>query len=182
MMKRGLWFAAALCVSGFSVPAHAEMVLKSESITEGQTLNDNQVYNGFGCTGKNLSPQLSWTGVPDGTKSLAITIYDPDAPTGSGWWHWLAYNIPVSTSALNEGASLTKMPEGTVEGLTDYGTPGFGGACPPVGDKPHHYIVTLFALDVDKLDVDAKATAAMIGFNLNTHMVEKVTLTGVYGR
>ena len=94
-----------------------------------------QVYNGFGCTGKNLSPQLSWDKAPSGTKSFAITAYDPDAPTGSGWWHWIAFNIPASVNSLDSGASGNSMPAGTVESRTDYGSTGFGGACPPVGDK-----------------------------------------------
>ncbi|MCB1651157.1 MAG: YbhB/YbcL family Raf kinase inhibitor-like protein [Alphaproteobacteria bacterium] len=162
--------------------ARAEMVLSSESIQEQGMLSMDQVFNGFGCQGKNLSPQLSWEGAPEGTKSLAVTIYDPDAPTGSGWWHWVAFNMPADTQGLAEGASGASMPEGTVESRTDFGSIGFGGACPPVGDKPHRYIVSVFALDTDRLDLDAQTPAAQVGYYLNAHTIEKAVLTGLYSR
>ena len=172
-------FTVFLC--GIST-AHAKIELTSTDITDGGVLKTAQVFNGFGCTGENISPQLSWTGVPENTKSLAITIYDPDAPTGSGWWHWLAFNIPTTAESIASGASLKSMPDGTIESRTDYGAAGFGGACPPVGDKPHRYIVTLYALNTDKLDLDANATAAMVGFSLNATMIEKTSITATFGR
>ena len=113
-----------------------------------------------------------------------MTLYDPDAPTGSGWWHWVMYDIPSSVNKLPAGAGdPTKgwMPGVTV-GTTDFGTKGYGGPCPPQGDPPHHYVFTVHALDVEKLDVPDGATAAFIGFNLHAHRLDSATLTGVYGR
>src|SRR5262249_32013324 len=138
--------------------------LESPSIKPGATLNEAQVFNSFGCSGKNLSPALQWSGAPAGTKSFAVTLYDPDAPTGSGWWHWVVFNIPASTTSLPEGAGSTDgahLPAGAAQGKTDFGAPGFGGACPPPGDKPHRYIFTVYALKTDKLDASADASPAM---------------------
>lgn len=162
--------------------ARAEMVLRSADIAEGQTLSNAQVYSGFGCTGDNISPDLSWGGVPDNAKSLAVTIYDPDAPTGSGWWHWVVFNMPASATFLETGASGEAMPEGSIESMTDYGAPGFGGACPPPGDAPHHYIVTLYALDIEKLDLGEAIPAAQVGYFLNAHKIETASITALYGR
>ncbi|MFZ5564978.1 MAG: YbhB/YbcL family Raf kinase inhibitor-like protein [Thermodesulfobacteriota bacterium] len=160
-----------------------EFTLKSDAL-KGQ-LTQDQVYSGFGCSGKNISPALSWTDAPAGTKSFAVTMYDPDAPTGSGWWHWIIFNIPADVRALpsdagNPGKKLA--PAGSVQSLTDFGAPGFGGACPPPGDKPHRYIFTVHALNVEKLDLDAKTPPAMAGFTLNQHTIAKASLMAYYGR
>lgn len=159
--------------------------LESPGLADGATLPQAQVYSGFGCTGDNLSPPLRWSGVPAGTKSLAITLYDPDAPTGSGWWHWVVFNLPATTTELaaNAGSSDGKLlPAGAVQGRTDYGVPGFGGACPPEGHPPHRYQLTLFALDIDALPLDGNASAAMVGFYLNAHAIDKATMTWHFGR
>lgn len=174
--------AILVMVVVFPVLARAEMVLRSADVVDGGTLANAQVFNSFGCTGENKSPALSWDGVPEGTKSLAITVYDPDAPTGSGWWHWVAFNIPVGTTMLEAGASLTSMPEGVIESRTDYGVPGFGGACPPEGDESHRYIFTLHALNVEKLDLDVQASGAMVGYFLGAHSLGTASITATYGR
>jgi Raf kinase inhibitor-like YbhB/YbcL family protein len=112
-------------------------------------------------------------------------VYDPDAPTGSGWWHWVIFNIPADTTELatDAGNPQKKLaPKGSVQSVTDYGMAGFGGACPPKGDKPHRYIFTVFALDVPKLDLDEKANAALVGFMLTGHAIEKASLISYYGR
>ncbi len=163
------------------------MTLTSPDMAEGATIANEQVFKGFGCTGGNVSPALSWSGAPEGTKSFAVTIYDPDAPTGSGWWHWVVYNLPAGTNSLpkNAGDPAKKlMPEGAVQSRTDFGAPGYGGPCPPPGRKPHHYHITVFALDVDKLPnaKDEQASAALVGFDLHFHTLAKATLTGIYGR
>jgi Raf kinase inhibitor-like YbhB/YbcL family protein len=145
------------------------------------TFAQTQVANTFGCSGGNVSPQLSWTGAPAGTKSFAITIYDPDAPTGSGWWHWVAVNIPASVTQLASGASPGKMPAGTIETRTDFGKPGYGGPCPPPGET-HHYIFTIYALKVDKLDLDAQASGAMAGFMIRSNSLGSATFTVTFGR
>lgn len=143
-----------------------------------------QVYNGFGCTGENISPDLAWENVPKGTESFAVTLYDPDAPTGSGWWHWVVYNIPADVRGLKAGSSGMKerMPKGAVEGKTSYGAPGFGGACPPVGDTPHRYILTVYALDTAVLDLGAGSAPELVGFYLNAHAIAKASLMAYYGR
>ena len=136
-------------------------------------------FNGFGCTGKNLAPAMHWLGVPAGTRSFAITVYDPDAPTGSGWWHWVVINLPVSTHSLPEGGAL---PSGARGVHNDFGTTTWGGPCPPVGDKPHHYVFTVYALDVPQLDVPENATAALAGFMVHGHVLGKAQQTLTYGR
>src|SRR5471032_2054390 len=122
---------------GLAGLAHgADFTLSSSDIAEGKTLSSHHVFQGFGCVGDNRSPQLSWHGAPAGTKSYAVTVYDPDAPTGSGWWHWVVYNIPADVTELPAGAGNAggQLPAGAAQGHTDFGTSGFGGACPPAGD------------------------------------------------
>jgi hypothetical protein len=149
---------------------------------EGQ-LTKVQEFNGFGCNGENKSPELHWTNAPKGTKSFALTVYDPDAPTGSGWWHWLVINIPSKITTIKTNASALKaLPKGALETLTDYGKSGFGGACPPKGDKPHAYLFTLYALDTDKLEVKETSDSALVGYMINSHTLEKTTLISYYGR
>jgi len=158
--------------------------LTSPTIKSG-VLTQEQEYNGFGCTGANQSPALNWTPGPEGTKSYALTLYDPDAPTGSGWWHWVVYNIPASVTELPADAGNADgklLPQGAVQGRTDYGTHAFGGACPPKGDEPHHYIFTVYALKTDKLDIPPEASAALIGFMIHGNSLGKAIFTARYGR
>jgi Raf kinase inhibitor-like YbhB/YbcL family protein len=163
----------------------ATFTLTSTDVHQGQMIPSANVFNGMGCSGNNLSPALAWSGAPAGTKSFAVTMYDPDAPTGSGWWHWVVYNIPATAVSLPAGAGdpgKTLLPSGATQGNTDFGAAGYGGPCPPPGDKPHHYHITVYALDVDKLAVPASATAAYVGFNLHAHTLAKAELTALYGR
>lgn len=142
-------------------------------------------YHGFGCKGQNISPQLSWQGAPAGTKSFAITVYDPDAPTGSGWWHWVVFNIPANVDGLVKGAGDPKAnlaPPGVVQSRTDYAQFGYGGPCPPKGAKAHRYLFTVYALKVAKLPLDKNAPAAMVGFYLHQNMIGKAVLKAYYGR
>lgn len=148
---------------------------------QGQIAND-QVFNSFGCTGKNISPHLSWNNAPAGTKSFAITVYDPDAPTGSGWWHWVVFNIDKSVDTIKTGASNKSMPTAAIESSTSYGSKGFGGACPPKADKPHRYIFTVHALDTEKIEQNADALPELIGFFLNSHVIAKASIMAYYGR
>ena len=164
--------------------AMAKFTLTSTDFTEGTTLANAQVFNEFGCKGGNVSPALAWSGAPAGTQSFALLMHDPDAPTGSGWWHWIVYNIPPGTSALAAGAGDPKkgqMPAGAVQGRNDYGSAGYGGPCPPPG-SPHHYNFTLYAVKVAKLEVPQGASAALIGFNARAHALGEARLTGMYGR
>jgi Raf kinase inhibitor-like YbhB/YbcL family protein len=166
-----------------SLSLAASFSLKTNSFDPKKPLPDKQVFNGFGCSGENISPALEWENAPKGTKSFAITVYDPDAPTGSGWWHWTVANIPSDVSSIAEGASNNKkLPKGAVEGRTDFGKPGFGGACPPPGDKPHRYIFTVHALKTEKLDVNEDGSGALFGFNINANSIGKASFTVKYGR
>ena len=175
---------AVAALGAASVAQAAGFTLSSPTIKPGSTLTKAQVFNGFGCTGDNISPELKWSGAPAGTKSFAVTVYDPDAPTGSGWWHWVVINIPGDATGLAEGAgsAVGKLPAGSMQARTDFGSAGFGGACPPQGDKPHRYIFTVYALKTDKLDVPADATAALVGFMINANKLGSATFTAKYGR
>ncbi len=179
-----LAFVLAPAVLGAASMAQAFQVT-SPDMEQGGTLQAAQVFKGFGCEGGNRSPALSWSGEPAGTKSFAITLYDPDAPSGSGWWHWTVVNLPASVHSLPAGAgdaTGSGLPAGAVQGRTDFGVSAFGGACPPAGDKPHRYVLTVWALKTDKLPVDAAAPGAMVGFMLNGNVLGKATLTATYGR
>ncbi|WP_456402602.1 YbhB/YbcL family Raf kinase inhibitor-like protein [Hydrogenimonas sp.] len=170
-----MWMSLSLLAGGFT--------LKSPDISGQLTME--QVYNGFGCSGENISPELSWSGAPKGTKSFAVTLYDPDAPTGSGWWHWIVFNIPADVHRLPRGAgdpAKRLLPKGAVQSVTDFGKPGFGGACPPVGDRAHRYIFTVYALDVATLPLGPQSAPALVGFMLEKHALAKASLIAYYGR
>lgn len=157
--------------------------LKSKDI--GGQATEKQVFKGFGCTGENISPQLSWENIPEGTKSFAVTMYDPDAPTGSGFWHWVVFDIPASTTELKSDAgNLSKnlAPAGCIQGKTDFGQAGYGGPCPPVGHGFHEYLITVYALKVDKLGIDQNASPAYVGFNLYANTIAKASLVMYYKR
>ncbi|HZE08185.1 MAG TPA: YbhB/YbcL family Raf kinase inhibitor-like protein [Gemmatimonadaceae bacterium] len=157
--------------------------LRAPDLLSAGRIAASHVYNGMGCSGQNISPMLVWSNPPAGTKSFAVTIYDPDAPTGSGWWHWVMYNIPANTTSLAAGAGNGRnAPRGSVQGTTDFGTRGYGGPCPPPGDAPHHYHIKVFALKIDKIDAPGNATAAFIGFNLNANKLATAEIIGRYGR
>lgn len=177
-MKKFILILALTSMSMFA----ADFKLTSSTIKDGGTLINKHVFNSFGCTGENVSPALKWENAPAGTKSFAVTVYDPDAPTGSGWWHWTLVNIPANVTELKEGASSKALPKGAVEGRTDFGKPGFGGACPPPGDKPHRYIITVYALKTDKLDVNGEASGALVGYNINFATLAKASITATFSR
>jgi len=165
--------------------ASTGFALSSTDIEADSVISNKHVFDGSGCSGANISPALSWTGAPAGTKSLAITCYDPDAPTGSGFWHWVVYDIPADVTSLDTGAGndgSRSLPAGAKQGFTDYSTRGWGGPCPPPGDKPHRYIFTIFALSVDKLGVPENATAAGIGFELHANELARASFTARFGR
>jgi len=156
--------------------------LFSEDFKDGDTLPEAQVFNGMGHRGGNISPQLAWADAPAGTRSVVVTLYDPDAPTGSGWWHWVVANVPASCSELPRGCGSGQggLPRGAVQTRTDFGSSGYGGAAPPPGG-PHRYIFTVHALKVDQIDVNETSSGAMVGFLVHMHSLGNASLTTHYG-
>jgi Raf kinase inhibitor-like YbhB/YbcL family protein len=181
---RALMLGAAVLFS--AAPAFAAgFTVTTPDFKSGGTIPLAQVFKGFGCTGANRSPALSWSGEPAGTKSFAVTMYDPDAPTGSGWWHWTVFNIPPSVHRLAAGAGdagSKSLPKGAGEGRTDFGFSHYGGPCPPVGDPPHHYEITVYALKAAKLPLNPTSSGALVGFMLHFNTLESARVTGLYGR
>lgn len=180
-MRLSLLLSPLMIAGALSLHA-GEFTLHSNDLS-GQ-LTKTQEFSGFGCDGKNISPELHWSDAPKGTKSFAFTVYDPDAPTGSGWWHWVVFNIPSTVTSLPAGFGDTakKQMSQAVQSITDFGKTGFGGACPPKGDRPHRYMFTVHALNVDHLDLDEKASPALVGYMINTHSLQKATIVSYYGR
>ena len=182
-MKRTL-LAAAL-VAAATLAQAAGFKLSSPDIKAGAMMPKRFEYKGFGCEGDNQSPALKWSGAPKGAKSFAVTMYDPDAPTGSGWWHWMVINLPADVNELKPDAGAVggaNLPKGASHARIDYGVAGWGGTCPPQGDKPHRYVFTVYALKVDKLELPADATAALTGFMINGNALGKASFTAKYGR
>ncbi len=182
MKKSNLIFGLALILSS-TVCAQSTFTLSSNDLGGEATVNEE--FNGFGCTGENQSPQLSWKNAPEGTKSFAVTMYDPDAPTGSGWWHWVVFDIPSNTNELVSGAGNIKLnltPEGTVQSITDYGANGYGGPCPPEGHGLHQYIITVYALKTDKLGLNESTNPAVVGYYLWNNTLAKASIVTYYKR
>ncbi|WP_375485794.1 YbhB/YbcL family Raf kinase inhibitor-like protein [uncultured Jatrophihabitans sp.] len=152
----------------------------STDITDGGALSTPQVSGVMGAGGQDVSPQLSWSGAPEGTQSYAVTVYDPDAPTASGFWHWAAFNIPADVTELASNASKDGLPDGAVQLNNDARMPGYVGAAPPAGHGPHHYYVVVHAVDVPGLEIPEEATPAFLGFNLFSHTLGRATLVGTY--
>ena len=170
-----------LALTGCSQNQTQTFTLKSDDVGGQATLK--QVYSG--CGGQNQSPHLIWENAPEGTKSFAVTIYDKDAPTGSGWWHWLIFNIPAGVHELKTNAGNIKLniaPKGSVQSKTDFGQYGYGGPCPPKGHGIHQYLITVYALNKEKLDLDKDASPATVGFNLNFATIQKASIVMYYER
>ena len=182
------WMAGLIALCAFSGAAQAQnFELASADIAADASIAPRFAYNGMGCTGQNLSPGLNWQNPPPGTKSFALMVHDPDAPTGgAGFWHWVVVNIPATATGLAQGVGAPDGKDLAAAGAqqipTDFGTPGWGGPCPPMGDAPHRYNFTVYALNVDKLNLPANATASFAGFMLNSHAIAKASLTARYGR
>lgn len=184
-MFKSLKLIALLSLSISAAAQASSLTLSSNDIAQGEFMSKAQEFDGFGCNGDDLSPHLKWSNAPKGTKSFAITAYDPDAPTGSGWWHWQIVNIPANVSELATGAGSTTKnlaPKGSVQVANDYGSKGFGGACPPAGHGVHRYRFTVHALSVEKLDLPEDASGALAGFMINANTIESSTIESLYKR
>jgi hypothetical protein len=168
------------------LPAVPTFTVTSTDIAEGATLGAPQLSGAFGVPGgEDVSPQLSWTGAPEGTRSYTLTCYDPDAPTGSGFWHWAVTNIPASVTELPTGAGTpgsTDLPAGALTLANDGGTAGYIGAAPPEGHGEHRYYFTVHAVDVEALEVPDTASPAFLGFNLFSHTLGRATIVAVFQR
>lgn len=182
-INRWICIAALFFATASRAEEGGKFTLSSADLKPGKPVATAQILDTFGCSGENQSPALSWSHPPAGTRSFVLTVYDPDAPTGSGWWHWVVLDIPATTTSLPTaiGKSGT-LPAGARESRTDMGRPGYMGFCPPKGDKPHRYVFTLHALKVEKLAVADDATPALVGFNLNANRIGQASFTVKHGR
>jgi len=176
--------AAGFCV--LAAPALAGgFTLTTPAFRPGGTIPTTEVLNGLGCTGGNRSPALSWSGAPVGTESYAVTIYDSDAPGGRGWWHWTVFNIPANVRGLVAGAGTANsrtLPPGAGEGRTDFGFSHYGGPCPPAADRPHRYMITVYALKTPHLPLDARSSPAQVSVQLRGNVLAAAQIIGNYGR
>jgi Raf kinase inhibitor-like YbhB/YbcL family protein len=158
------------------LPPVPSFTVTSKDVVDGEPLDDLYIHPSVG--GKNLSPQLAWSGFPDETRGFVVTCYDPDAPTGSGFWHWLVVNLPRSVTELERG--VDPLPGGAFSVRNDFGDKVYGGSAPPPGDKVHRYVFAVHALDVDALEVTPEATPAYVGFNLAFHTLARATIRPTY--
>lgn len=180
-MKKQSLILAMSAIFSTSIFAQKTFTLTSKDL--GGETTKIQEFNGFGCSGENQSPQLSWKNAPEGTKSFAVTMYDPDAPTGSGFWHWVVVDIPANVNELVTNAGTKNLiPKGAIQSITDYGIKGFGGPCPPIGHGYHQYIITVYALKVNKLGTDENTNPAVVGFNLWNQTLAKASIVAYYKR
>jgi Raf kinase inhibitor-like YbhB/YbcL family protein len=181
-MKKLIMFMALIALSQITF---AQKTFTLSSKTLGGEATKLEEFNGFGCSGENQSPQLSWENAPEGTKSFAITMYDPDAPTGSGWWHWVVFDIEANVKELVKNAGNVAMnlaPENAIQSITNYGAKGYGGPCPPEGHGLHQYVITVHALKTEKLGLDENTNAAIVGYYLWNNTLAKASIVAYYHR
>lgn len=182
-MKKATFILGLFIFSLATACAQSTFTLSSDDI--GGQATKTEEFSGFGCTGDNQSPQLSWKNPPEGTKSFAITMYDPDAPTGSGWWHWVVFDIPSNINEIASNAGnieLNLMPKEAIQGMTNFGMNGYGGPCPPENHGLHQYIITVYALKTDKLGLDENTNPATVGYYLWNNTIAKASLVMYYER
>jgi len=160
------------------LPTVGAFTVTSADVADGQPMDQMFAHPGVG--GRNVSPQLSWSGFPAETRSFTVTCFDPDAPTPSGFWHWLLVNVPTSVTELAQGAGAEDPPAGALTLRNDYSTPGYGGPYPPEGDRPHRYFFVVHAVDVDALELTPDSSAAYASFNLAFHTLARAIITPTY--
>jgi Raf kinase inhibitor-like YbhB/YbcL family protein len=187
-VRTGLAAAAAMMAIAASAQAQQtqDFTLRSADVPADAKIAQTYAFNGFGCTGQNLSPALAWANPPEGTQSFAVMVHDPDAVTGgAGFWHWVVVDLPATSTGVARGAGTADgaaLPKPARQVATDFGSPGWGGPCPPAGDKPHRYVFTVYALKVSKLPVPPNPTASLAGFVINANALGKAQFTATYGR
>jgi Raf kinase inhibitor-like YbhB/YbcL family protein len=185
ILSRQVLAGCAMALSLTSVQSQT-FSLTSPDLPAGQAIGQSFAFNGFGCTGQNISPGLTWANPPAGTKSFAVMVHDPDAVTGgAGFWHWVVVDLPPNARGISRGAGKVEsqeFPEGTRQIASDFGVPAWGGPCPPAGDQAHRYDFTVYALKVGKLGVPQGATASLTGFLVNANALGKASFTSTYGR
>ncbi len=182
-MQKSIFISLLMFILNVNLFGQSTFTLESKTL--GGNATEIEAFNGFGCTGENISPQLSWTKAPEGTKSFAITMYDPDAPTGSGWWHWVVFDIPADINYLPPNAgNIDKeiMPKDAIQSITNYGVPGYGGPCPPENHGIHQYVITVHALKVDKLGLEHKTNPAIVGYYIWNNTIAKASIVTYYER
>ncbi len=174
--------AVLLTVSASACAAQSSFVVATDDAVNGR-FGQAQYYSGYGCAGGNISPHITWTGAPTQTQSFAVTVYDPDAPTGHGWWHWLVIDIPATAAGLERGISGTAglQPLGIVETHNDFGTGTYGGPCPPPG-QDHHYVITVYALKTQHLDLPTETAPADVEAQLKAAAIDTAQTTVMAAR
>lgn len=185
MRRRGFARVPVLVLALLCASSAQAFELNSPSLPPGATFSPAAVFHGFGCSGANLSPALAWRDVPPGTRSFALSLFDRDAPTGSGWWHWVVVDLPPSTRALPSGVGRIgrpALPAPAIQIRNDFGSRAYGGPCPPLGDPPHRYVFTLYALKTARLPLPSGASAAMAGFFIHANAIGATQLVVRYGR
>ena len=177
--------AALALATLLAAPAYS-LELKSPDLRAEAPIPQTFAFKGFGCTGDNISPALNWSNAPADAKSFAVFVHDPDAKTGgAGFWHWIVVDIPAPVSTLQRGAGQAdgnRLPNGARQIATDFGTPGWGGPCPPTGEQPHHYVFTVYALKTERLELPPNPTASLTGFIVNMNAIASASFTATYGR
>jgi Raf kinase inhibitor-like YbhB/YbcL family protein len=179
---RGLILGALLCAAAAPAPA-AEFILASTDVKSGSPMHVAQIYTA--CNGQNISPALSWSGEPAGTQSFAVTMFDPDARAGRGWWHWTVFNIPASVHGIAAGAGSggsNGLPAGAAQGRNDFGASRYDGPCPPPGEHAHHYEITVYAVGVARLPLDGTAPGDAVAAMLRPNTLATANIVGRYGR
>jgi Raf kinase inhibitor-like YbhB/YbcL family protein len=173
---------AAVVILASAAGAARALTLTSPDIGPGGRIAEEQAFDGADCPGRNVSPALAWSDAPKGTKSFAVSMIDPDAPAAGAFWHWWVYNLPATATGLNRGAGSGRgLPDGAVQGRNDFGPAGYGGPCPPRG-RPHRYVITVYALDIDRLRLAEDASTAAFDAAARAHALAKATLVGVFSR
>jgi hypothetical protein len=180
-LKNALGLVQALLIA---LPCHAgDFVLASPEIPRNGVIPRQFEFDGFGCRASSGSPALKWENPPEGARSYAITVFDADAPTGSGWWHWVVVNIPSHVSSLSPDSGRTfKLPPGAMHIRNDFGERGWGGVCPGRGERPHRYVFSVHAIKLDRLPLTPDATAAMASFMINANSLGKASFVATYAR